>query len=231
MAEYLFNRCFIDPDTEGIHDCISCCGHALADTELFCPATALHGLFVVDIQNVHSTVPDICQKICPSEIFETADNGRVSLGIQAASGQADVILFFVEPIGYFRITEQIASEFFPLSADPCEWKSGRKMNVCFPDAVQVQLPCHSHQREQVIVLIRSFVRDKFLVAVPNPIVHPAVFQDVAGEDRFGLIGCHAAFCDSTGGLNIAVAVIHADDHEIFKFFHASLHLPDLSFCS
>ena len=92
------------------------------------------------------------------------------------------------------------------------------MNVCFPDAVQVQLPCHSHQREQVIVLIRSFVRDKFLVAVPDPIVHPAVFQDVAGEDRFGLIGCHAVFSDSTGGLNVAVAVIHADDHEIFKFF-------------
>ena len=57
------------------------------------------------------------------------------------------------------------------------------------------------------------------------------FQDVAGEDRFGLIGCHAVFSDSTGGLNVAVAVIHADDHEIFKFFHASLHLPDLSFCS
>ena len=70
-----------------------------------------------------------------------------------------------------------------------------------------------------------------IVAVPNPIVHPTVFQDVAGEDRFGLIGRHAVFCDSTGGLNVAVAVIHADDLEIFKFFHASLHLPDLSFCS
>lgn len=46
-----------------------------------------------------------------------------------------------------------------------------------------------------------------------------------------LKNCHAVFCDSTGGLNVAVAVIHADDLESFKFFHALSHLPVLFFRS
>ena len=78
-AKHLFNGGFFDFYTEAVQHRILSGNHALVYTELFCPTAAFHRLFVVDIQNVHSAISDVCQKIRTFEITQIVDDGRITL--------------------------------------------------------------------------------------------------------------------------------------------------------
>lgn len=74
--------------------------------------------FIGDIQDVHGPVPDIRKEIRTFQFTQTAHDGRVSLWIQGASDQADVVILMIEAVTDLRILEKIRTEFFPLVPDP-----------------------------------------------------------------------------------------------------------------
>ena len=146
----------------------------MIDTEFFCPITAFHSLFVVDIQNIHRAVSDVCQKIGSLEISQTANNGRVSLREQTASDKTDMVVLAVKTEIHILIAEQIASEIFSLFANPGQRKTGSQMNICFTDTIHIQFSGNCHQSQNVVVLIHSLVCDKFLVTFPDAIIDTGI---------------------------------------------------------
>nr|WP_200889772.1 hypothetical protein [Robinsoniella peoriensis] len=66
--------------------------HALVYTLFFCPALVFHRLFVVDIQQIHGAVTDVCKKIGSHEAGNQADNGRITLRIEGAACKTDMMV-------------------------------------------------------------------------------------------------------------------------------------------
>ena len=89
----------------------------------------------------------------------------------------------IEAVTDLRILEKIRTEFFPLVPDPCQWKPGSQMDICFLDGMKIQLPCNGHQCQEIIVPVQGFVWYKFLVAFPNPVINAVIFQNISGKDR------------------------------------------------
>ena len=63
IAKHLLNGDFFDFDTKAVQHGIFSSDHTLVHTKLLCPTTALHRLFIVDIENVHGAVSDVCKEI------------------------------------------------------------------------------------------------------------------------------------------------------------------------
>ena len=53
---------------------------------------------IVDIQNVHGSVSDICKEISSLEISKVVYNSRISLWVKATSHKAEMIFFAVETV-------------------------------------------------------------------------------------------------------------------------------------
>ena len=218
-AKYLLNGRLFDFHTEDVQHRILSGNHALVDTELFCPTAALYSLFIVDIQNVHRTVSNVCQKIRSLEIAQLIDDGRVSLREKTASDKSNVIIFAIKTEVHLLVAEQIASEIFTLFANPGQRQTGRQMNICFTDAVHIQFSGNRHQSQNIVVLIHSLVCDKFLVTFPDAVIDATILQNVAGEDRFGFIGSHSGRGNCVCRFDIAVAMIHGNDFDVIQFSH------------
>ena len=78
--------------------------------KFFCPASALLSFLIVDIQNVHGSVSDICKEIGSLEISELVYDSRIPLWVKTASRKAEMILFAVKTVMDFWILEQIGNE-------------------------------------------------------------------------------------------------------------------------
>lgn len=191
----------------------------MVDTELFCPTAAFYSLFVVDIQNVHGAVSDVCQKIGSFEISQMADNGRVSLREETASYKTDMVVLAVKSEVHLLVTEQIASEIFTLFANPGQRQTGSQMNISFTDAIYIQLSGDRHKSQNVVVLIHSLVCDKFLMTFPDTVIDAAILQNVTGKDWLGFISCYSSRRHGVGCLDVAVAMIHGNDFDVIQFSH------------
>ena len=219
VSKHLLDGCVFHLDAKAVQYGVSGSDHALVDAEFLCPTAAFHGLFVVDIQNVHGAVSDVCQQIRAPEVPQTVGNGRVPLGEQATSHKTDMVVLAIEAEGHLLILEKIAAEFFTLPADPGQRQSGGKVNLRFPDTGQIQFSGNCHQSQDIVVLVHGFVGNEFLVSLSDAIVHSAVLQNIAGEDRLGFIDGHAGGRDSIGGFDVAVPVVNSDDFDVVPFSH------------
>ena len=92
----LLHSRFLDFYSKPVQNGILCGNHALVYPEFFCPAAALLCFFVVDIQDIHGSVPDICKEIGSLKISQMIHNSRISLWVKTASCKADVIVFAVK---------------------------------------------------------------------------------------------------------------------------------------
>ena len=144
-SENLFYRSFLNFDSEFIQDGVLGSNHTLVYAELFCPASTFLCFLIVDIQNVHGSITDICKKICSFEVSELIYNSRISLWIKTTSNKVNVIIFIVEAVMNFRILKQIGAEIFMLIPYPCQRKSSRQMNICFTNGKDIQFSCNSHE--------------------------------------------------------------------------------------
>ena len=130
-----------------------------------------------------------------------------------------MVALAIEPEGHLLILEEIAAEFFTLPANPSQRQSGGKVNLRFPDTGQIQFSGNCYQSQDIVVLVHGFVGNKFLVSLSDAIVHPAVLQNIAGENRLGFVGGHAGGRDGIGSFDVAIPVINTNDFDIVPFSH------------
>ena len=138
---------------------------------------------------------------------------------QTASDKMELVLLTIEMERYIFIAEQVSSEIFTLFANPGQRQTGSQMNICFTDAIRIQLSGNCHQSQKIIVLIHGFVRNKFLVSLSDAVIGAVVFQNVTGENRFCVIGSNAGRGDGVCCFDVAVAMIYGDNFDAFQFFH------------
>ena len=131
----------------------------------------------------------------------------------------ELVLLTIEMERYIFIAEQVSSEIFTLFANPGQRQTGSQMNICFTDAIRIQLSGNCHQSQKIIVLIHGFVRNKFLVSLSDAVIGAVVFQNVTGENRFCVIGSNAGRGDGVCCFDVAVAMIYGDNFDAFQFFH------------
>ena len=85
--------------------------------------------------------------------------------------------------------------------------------------MHVQLTGDSGQGEDIIVVVPGLVGGKLLVARPDQVVPPAVHQQLVLEYRFGVMGGQPCRETAVGGLDVAIAVVDADDLHALILFH------------
>ena len=77
---------------------------------------------------------------------------------------------------------------------------------------QLQLPCDSGKRQDVIVLIRHLVRDEFLVLLADAVPLAVVLKRSDDEEWFLVVGGHTCPEAGVGRLDVSVAVIDSNDY-------------------
>ena len=115
--------------------------------------------------------------------------------------------------------EQIGTECLSLVPDPCQGKPGSQMDICFMDGKDIQLPCHCHQCQEIIIFIHSLIRDKFFVPFADPVIGSIVFKNVSGKDWLCFVSGDSGRGDRVGSFNVAVAMIHGNDFCVSDFSH------------
>ncbi len=80
----------------------------------------------------------------------------------------------------------------------------------------VQLTGNCSQGQQVEVLILGLVREIGLVAFADAVPLVLVLQNVAGEQRFMVIGHQAGREYGVGGLDVPIAAINANDTDLLS---------------
>lgn len=131
----------------------------------------------------------------------------------------EFVFLSVEVESHILISEQIGSEVLTLFANPGQRQTSGQMNICFTHAIYIQLSGNCHQSQKIIVLVHCLVRDKFLVSLADAVIGSFIFQNIAGKDWFCVIGSDSGRCDSVCSFDVAIAVIHGDDFDVFQFFH------------
>ena len=84
------------------------------------------------------------------------------------------------------------------------------MHVRFPHTGAVQLTGHAHERQDIEVLVHRLVDDELLVPLADAVILAAVFQDVAGKYRFGVVLRYGCRRNRIRRLDVPVAVVNAD---------------------
>ena len=93
----------------------------------------------------------------------------------------------------------------------------------------VQFTGNAHKREQVIVIVLTFVCEILFVSFTDEIIVLVIAERVPGEDRRGIQSGDACRRDRVRGLDVPVAVVDANDQEVVVSFHAIPPYIDLVF--
>lgn len=91
------------------------------------------------------------------------------------------------------------------------------LTFCFLNGKDIQVPCHGHQYQEIIILIHGFVWYKFLEPVAKTVIGAIIFQSISSEDWIRFVGSDVDRCGCVGGLNVFVAMIHSDDFCVSDF--------------
>ncbi len=74
--------------------------------------------------------------------------------------------------------------------------------------------CNGGKRENIVVAVGHFVGDKFLVFFSDVIISALIDKQVALEGRLFVVSGNARLKAAVGSLDVAIAVVDADDDGI-----------------
>ena len=83
----------------------------------------------------------------------------------------------------------------------------------------LQLARDGGERQDVKVIIRSLVREKFLVALTDEIIVVLESQQVGGKCRLGVVAQDAGLETVVCGLCVPIAMIASNDYKPVHVFH------------
>lgn len=114
------------------------------------------------------------------------------------------------------LLEKIRIEAVLLFAHPSQRKSGGEMHTGRGQLANIQLSRNSGKGEDIIIAVGHFVGDKFLMFLSDQIISALIDKQIALEGRLFVIGGNTRLKAAVGGLDVAVAVIDADDNGIIE---------------
>ena len=85
------------------------------------------------------------------------------------------------------------------------------MDTCRGQLADVQLTGNSGKGENIVVAVCHFVRDKFFVFLSDEIISVLIDEQIALEGRLLVVGGNARLEAAVGSLDVAVAVVDAND--------------------
>lgn len=83
----------------------------------------------------------------------------------------------------------------------------------------IQLSGNGGKSENIVVVVGHLVGDKFLVFLTDQIILALINKQIAFEGRLLVVGCGTRFEAAVGGLDVAVAVVDADDNGVGVVVH------------
>ena len=124
------------------------------------------------------------------------------------------------------VLKQICPEAVLLLGYPGQGKSCGKMDTGRGQPADIQLSGNGGKGENIIIAVGHLVGDKFLVFLSDQIIPALIDQQIAFECGFFVIDSNAGFEATVGGLDIAVAVVDADDDGVIVHkIHIGSFLP------
>ena len=222
MDQEVGDRLFRHLLMEGVHQGVLDTPDALLDTVFLGPHAGDIRSAVAKEHQVHGAVAQVAEHGGALQFRRFGRDGGVSLGIDLAAHEADIILLEVEEKGYPFLLEKVRPERFLLSPGPPKGQPGGQEHVGFRQPGVLQLHGDTGQHEQVVVLIQRFVRAICLVPDADGVISTLVEQEIVQECGFPFVGQDAGGETVVGGLHIAIAVIHGDDDGVVVSLHVMI---------
>ena len=112
------------------------------------------------------------------------------------------------------VLRQIRLKAVLLLGHPGQGKSCRKVDTGRGQSADIQLSGNGGEGEDIVVIVGHLVGDKFLVFLANQVILALINKQITLEGRLFVIGCDTGFEAAVGSLDIAVAMVDADDNGV-----------------
>ena len=83
----------------------------------------------------------------------------------------------------------------------------------------IEFSGYSHQSQDIVVFVDSFIRNELLVAFADPVPLSLILKCAAVEYRPAVTGDYSCWCHCVCGFDVAIAVIYGDDLGFFEICH------------
>ena len=203
----------------GSHDVLPDGQHTLMGAVLLREHSVSGGPAVVDEHDVHGAVANVAQHIHALEVPDLAGYRRKALGEHIGPGDLHPVGLSPERKAHLTAPHKVGFEILPLLAHPGEGQAHRKAHRGVGQSMHVQLTGDSGQGEDIIVVVPGLIGGKLLVARPDQVVAAIIHQQLVLEHRLGVMGGQPCRETAVGGLDVAIAVVDADDLHALILFH------------
>ena len=214
MTDNTLKDGFIHRYTKLLHQIFTHSKHTLICAVFFGKTLFRKRAALVDIHDVHRTVANIAEHIDALELTELVCNRRKALRKNIRTGKFNVVVNSLESEVGAVVLQEVFPEAVLLFAHPSQRESRRKVDTGRDQLADVQLTGNSGKSKNIVVSVCHFVGDKFLVFLTNEIISALVDKQIALEGRLLVVGGYARLKATMGSLDVAIAVIDADDDGI-----------------